>query len=89
MRCARDKGAAPIALRLAWQCERWGALPEAGGLLDQPAGLLDKMAAVSNVYTAFITMQRHTGNLVALANSNPQVLSTVRKIEKLEQKLYG
>ena len=89
MRCARDGSAAPTALRLAWQSERWGALPEAGGLLDQPAGLLNKMAAVSNVYNAFVTMQRHTGQLVQLANSNPQVIATVRRIEKLEAKYYG
>ncbi len=89
LRCARDKAAAPAALQLAWQAERWGALPEAGGLLDQPAGLMQRMGALMNVYNAYKTMQAHTGKLVQLANTNPQVISLVRQIEKLEVQIYG
>ena len=32
--------------------DRWGALPAAGGLLDQEAGLLDRMNWASAVYKA-------------------------------------
>lgn len=42
----------PRLLTHAWRIKRWGALPEAGGLLDQPAGLLQKLAYLSDVYNA-------------------------------------
>jgi len=35
---------------MAWQCERWNALPEAGGLFDQDAKLMTRMTALSNIY---------------------------------------
>jgi len=84
MRCARDGAEAPMELRMAWQCERWHALPEQGGLLDQPAGMLQRMAAMLNVYNAFKTFKASSGNLMALANSQPQVLALVRDIERME-----
>lgn len=34
---------------MAIQAKTWGALPYAGGLLDQPAGLLNEMAAAWSV----------------------------------------
>jgi hypothetical protein len=37
---------------LALQCQRWGALPEPGGIYDQPAKLLEKMAILLNVFEA-------------------------------------
>jgi hypothetical protein len=42
----------PRLLLLALQCLKWGALPQAGGLLDQPAGLVAKMGYLINVYQA-------------------------------------
>lgn len=47
-----EKVDAPYLLTYALQCERWGALPEAGGLRDQPAGMLDKMAYIVTVHKA-------------------------------------
>ena len=85
MRCARDNGPPPTELRLAWQSQRWHALPEPGGLLDQPAGLLDRMSTALNVYDAFTTMRQAAGAIVALAKSNPQVLKIVRMAERLEE----
>jgi hypothetical protein len=87
MRCARDGAEAPVELRLAWQVDRWHALPEAGGLLDQPAGLLQRMASMSNVYNAFKIFAQSAGQLMQLANSQPQVLAIVRNIERLEESL--
>ena len=89
MRCARDGAEAPMELRMAWQCERWHALPEQGGLLDQPAGMLQRMAAMLNVYNAFKTFKASSGNLMALANSQPQVLTLVRDIERMENEHDG
>ena len=42
----------PRILVTAWHIKRWGALPEAGGLLDQPAGLLSRAGYVLDVYNA-------------------------------------
>ena len=78
-----------MELRMAWQCERWHALPEQGGLLDQPAGMMQRMAAMLNVYNAFKTFKASSGNLMALANSQPQVLTLVRDIERMENEHDG
>lgn len=78
-----------MELRMAWQSERWHTLPEAGGLLDQPAGLLQRMAVVSNVYNAFKALKASAGNLVQLANSQPQVLAIVRQVERMEDQYDG
>jgi len=88
MRCARDKAPAPYELRMAWQAERWSALPDAGGLLDQQAGLISRMAAVANVYNAFEAIQSGK-SIVQIANTQPQILKTVRAIERLEGELDG
>ena len=45
----------PPELRLYWMCQRFGSLPEPGGLMEQDAGLLGRMAALGNVYE---TVQR-------------------------------
>lgn len=37
---------------MAWRCERWHALPESGGVLDQNWSLMQSMAILSNVYNA-------------------------------------
>lgn len=89
MRCARDGAQPPRELTLAWQVDRWHALPEAGGLLDQPAGLLQNMLVVSNVYNAFIAFKQNAGNLMQLASTQPKVLSIVRDIELLEAQTNG
>jgi hypothetical protein len=50
---AKDRGdeePLPMELRMAWQCERWQALPEAGGLSDQDYRLMNRMSAFANVH---------------------------------------
>ena len=46
------KNAPPPELSLAFQAERWGTLPEPGGLRDQRIGELDRMTASMNAYRA-------------------------------------
>ena len=50
MIAAEGDGPPPPELRLAWQCQRWGGLPDAGGIYDQDAELLYRMTALNNVY---------------------------------------
>lgn len=40
----------PPELVLAWRCERWQSLPDAGGLLDQDARRMRIMTQLLNVY---------------------------------------
>ena len=47
-----DKVPTPRLMSLAFQCQRWQALPEPGGVLDQPAGMLETMGTLLNVYEA-------------------------------------
>jgi hypothetical protein len=49
---ADGQGPAPREWKLYEQWRTWGALPRAGGLLDQPAGLLDRMEMVHSAVIA-------------------------------------
>ena len=40
----------PPELRLAWQCQKWSCLPDAGAYLDQDYELMNRMSVFSNVY---------------------------------------
>ena len=51
--------------------------------------MLQRMAAMLNVYNAFKTFKASSGNLMTLANSQPQVLALVRDIERMEMTQDG
>jgi len=61
---ADNRGTPPPELRYAWQCQRWGSLPNAGGLRDQPMRLMADMPVALNVYNA------RRDYLYALQNAN-------------------
>jgi len=91
-RCATETPAPepPQALWLAWQCHRWGSLPEAGGLLDQPAGLLQRMSVAENVYNAFVALGRvPAGTVAKWVDENPQTWAIIDEVETLWMKLHG
>ena len=73
-----------MELTLAWQCQRWGVLPEAGGLLDQPAGLIRKMSAAQNVYNAvhaFVNIPAGKG--AEWARQNPGMWKLINELWQL------
>lgn len=76
------EGEPPPILALAFQCERWNALPCAGGLLDQPAGLLGKMTALSNIYRAH-KESKSSPNIVEWGKANPELMKIIEKVGKL------
>jgi len=82
--CAEGKGPPPGELILGWQARRWGALPEAGGLLDQPSGLLERMSTCLNVHDAMSAYKQspggHEGEFSA---SNPQAWAWVLMVRAL------
>ena len=48
--CVVQNSPPPAELTLAWQCKRWNALPEAGGLYVQDYRTIHLMTALSNIY---------------------------------------
>lgn len=71
----------PKELALAWHCERWNALPRAGGILDQPAGLLDRMAYAQNVYNTIKAYERVTADQLGnWVQNNPEAWELIARI---------
>ena len=87
---AEGVGSMPAELELGLQCERWNALPEPGGLLDQPLGLLQRMGAAVNVYRAYQSeTQRGNATLTEWSRSNPGAWRTMATIEKMRRERDG
>lgn len=51
----------PPELRLYWMSQRYGALPEPGGLLEQDAMLLERMTTLGTVYESVSHMRSLKG----------------------------
>lgn len=85
--CA-DGGDAPRELELVWQHDRWGGLPNGGGLLDQPAGLLMRMRAAENVYRA-LTLYRTNGpppgEMATWCEAHTDVWRIVQQVQALRE----
>jgi hypothetical protein len=54
----------PVELRLAWMCERWQTLPDAGGVYEQDHQTMTRMIVLSNVYNAVIAWRAHGGERI-------------------------
>ncbi len=81
---ADSGGSPPRELVLAWQCLRWSSLPFDGGLFDQPAGLIGRMSSLLTVYNA-INAASQAKNIAHFANSNPDVMRIVARVEKIRR----
>jgi hypothetical protein len=57
---AEGKGPPPPELELALAAERWGTLPETGGLRDQHAGEVQRMTTALNAFRAWQTWMTRT-----------------------------
>ena len=51
----------PAELQLAWDCKRWGALLEGGGLLDQPYKTMTGMSMSISIYETIAYMKSLAG----------------------------
>ncbi len=84
---AEGKGAAPELLELAVDCERYGALPVSGGVLEQPAGLLRKMRMAKNVYEAYRVYNQRgkkPGESAKWKKEHEDVWNIVSEVEELK-----
>ena len=84
--CATSDEPPPPLLSLYWNCERFGTLPEAGGLYDQPAGLLEQMATLSNIYQAH-KAQAKAGRITDFADNNPDAFRLVVQIQNMRSEV--
>ena len=80
----------PAELELALICERWQALPNPGGVLDQPLGLLQRMSTALSVYRA-IQSEANRGemSLVEWSKHYPDTWRVLVSIEKLRMSQHG
>jgi len=76
------EGEPPPEIRMAQLCERWHALPEAGGLLDQPAGLVEKMSIAMNVFNAHKAMLE-SGDWATWLTENKQGAEIINWVKEL------
>jgi hypothetical protein len=70
---------APPELSLAWQCKRWGCLPDTGAYLDQDYVLLRRMTALSNIYDAYSRYRNLQGTQIhSLSENERRVLRSLK-----------
>lgn len=67
-----------------WMCQRYGALPGPGGILDQDAGLMARMGMVSNLYDDVIALgKKKHGEMAKLSRQERHLLKWL-----MEEKLW-
>lgn len=81
---AEGKAEPPPELVLAWRCDRFRALPESGGVLEQRAGLLEKMDAALDAWSAWRSWTgRQAGHEAEWAERHPAAWITVQEIMEM------
>ena len=70
----------PPDLVTAWQCDRWGCLPEDGAYYDQDFGLMRRITALSNVYSGVSRLRNSRGEQIhRLTESERTILGALVK----------
>lgn len=78
--------APPLALTLYWQGERFHALPDGGGLLDQRVRLMRTMNACLSAYEAARSRARAgAGQRARWRSDHPEMDDTLVAVERLRQ----
>lgn len=81
MACIDDDEPPPPELNLAWQCEHWKALPDAGGLFDQDQRLMRRMTGTLNIYRAIEHLRNAQGEQIhSLSESERKILGSLVKM---------
>lgn len=77
---ARHGDAPPPDLKLAWWCERYNCLPDAGGMHDQDYALIYRMNTLNNVYnTAQRVANMKGAEIHKLTQSELRLIAFLRK----------
>ena len=71
---AYRKAEPPAELQTAWQCQRWGTLPEAGGIYDQDDTLLYRMGMLDNIYRTVMKINSSAGAEIHKLSTSERLL---------------
>jgi len=83
---AAGKGNAPRELQWVFDHDRWGVMPNRGGLLDQPAGAVRRMRECENVYRTvrfYIEHGPEPGHTAEWQSANADTQKILDDIEEL------
>jgi hypothetical protein len=73
--CVDGEASAPPDLRIAWDCQRYHCLPDAGGYLDQNYRTMLRMTILSNIYNAYAHYRNSQGAQIhTLGESDRRIL---------------
>lgn len=75
-----EKNSPPPELTLAIQAERWGVLPEAGGLRDQRLGEIKRMIVALNAYK-IVKSYKNASSKADWIKNNPERWKLYTKIK--------
>ena len=70
MECALDAAPPPSELRLAWQCTKWHALPDMGGIYDQDYATMLRMNYTMSIYNAVVRIRSLKGKAIHQLTDN-------------------
>jgi hypothetical protein len=62
--CARGTAPPPAELSLAWDCQRWNALPDDGGVYAQEWILVYRMNVFTNIYDTIMRVSNMYGEQI-------------------------
>jgi hypothetical protein len=65
-----ENGSPPPELRLAWNCARWGTLPDDGGMYAQDAYLITRMNILANIYDTVNKLRNSQGKQIHSLTEN-------------------
>ena len=75
MECVVHDTPPPPDLLLAFQCQRWNALPDSGGLYEQDFQTLYRMTATLNIYNTVSRVRQLKGKEIhRLTDSERKIL---------------
>lgn len=70
----------PQALVLVWDMERWGALPESGGILDQDALTMARSRVLQSVYKTVSRLRNMKGaEIHKLTDGERKIIGGLKK----------
>ena len=79
MQSARYGEPPPRELKLAWDCERWGTLPDSGALFDQNYALMLRMSVLGNIFQTVLRLKNLKGHAIhSLTTSERRLLRYVQ-----------
>ena len=71
---ARSGDALPALILLARRCQKWNALPDSGGYLDQDSMLLNQVNVLTNIYDVVLRVSNLSGEAIHSMNLQERLI---------------